>query len=401
MFCSFCGKKIAENSKFCKYCGASQIEVGDIEEKRLNKKEKINIKNPLIIWILSIVVFLISLYFGGVRNGSFVDNPSPAKNFAMILLSLSVFTGFLSFMIMVFRLIDLGMGKKEVEKKNKLKTIFIFLITLPIYPVYLLISTIKSFKLNKPKFKDIRWLILLVNFIVIVPVWAVAYNVVYSVATDELFLGLRYQIGHLNEMNSMAPSFPGNSIYKYYPYKNIIYKIDKNKAYKFQRGDVVAFSNETTRKAEEIMGVKPYSFLKRVIAIPGDTVEIKGGGVFVNGKYLEEPYVEKPNSTFPLKEKYDWFKKNNLDGLFLEECQKVTVPENSLFVLGDRRENSDDSRTMGFISIDDVEHYLPYKEQQETYYEGVNPLNHSEKWRNTAEDYINLEKSGLIKCKTN
>ena len=360
---------------------------------------KKNIKKPLIIWIASIVVFLISLYFGGVRNGTFVENPSPAKNFAMILLLLSIFIGFLSFVVMVYRFISLGVKKEEEKKKNKLKTILVFLIALPIYPVYLLISTIKSFRLNKPKLKDIRWLILLINFIVIAPVWVVAYTVIYNVATDEMFLGLRYQIGHLNEMNSMAPSFPGNSIYKYYPYKNIIYKIDKNKAYKFQRGDVISFSNEITQKSAEITGVKPYSFLKRVVAISGDTVEIKGGGVFVNGVYLEEPYTEKPNSTFPLKEKYAWFKKNNLDGLFLEECQKVTVPENSLFVLGDRRENSDDSRTIGFISIDDVEHYLPYKEQQETYYEGVNPLNHSEKWRDTEEDYTNLQKSGLIKCK--
>ncbi len=152
-------------------------------------------------------------------------------------------------------------------------------------------------------------------------------------------------------------------------------------------------------RRKEITGVKPYSFLKRVVAISGDTVEIKGGGVFVNGVYLEEPYVEKPNSTFPLKKKYEWSKENNLDGLFLEECQKITVPDNSLFVLGDNRENSDDSRTIGFINIDDVGHYLPYKEQQETYYEGVNPLNHSDKWRNTKEDYANLEKSGLIKCK--
>ena len=360
-----------------------------------------NIKKPLIIWITSIVVFLISLYFGGVRNGTFVDNPSPIKNLAFILVFLSIFVGFFSFVVMIFKLIRLNVNKEEGKKKNKLKTILVFLIALPIYPVYLLISTIKSFRLNKPKIKDIRWLILLINFIVIAPVWVVAYTVIYNVATDEMFLGLRYQIGHLNEMNSMAPSFPGNSIYKYYPYKNIIYKIDKNKAYKFQRGDVISFSNEITQKSAEITGVKPYSFLKRVVAISGDTVEIKGGGVFVNGVYLEEPYVEKPNSTFPLKKKYEWSKENNLDGLFLEECQKITVPDNSLFVLGDNRENSDDSRTIGFINVDDVGHYLPYKEQQETYYEGVNPLNHSDKWRNTNEDYANLEKSGLIKCKTN
>jgi len=217
-----------------------------------------NIKNPLIIWIVSIVVFLISLYFGGVRNGTFVENPSPAKNFAMILLLLSIFVGFLSFVVMVYRFIKLGVKKEEEKNTNKLKKIFIFLITLPIYPVYLLISTVKSFKLNKPKIKDIRWLILLINFIVIAPVWVIAYTVIYDVATDELLLGLRYQIGHLNEMNSMAPSFPGNSIYKYYPYKNIIYKIDKNKAYKFQRGDIVSFSNQITQKSAEIVGVKPY-----------------------------------------------------------------------------------------------------------------------------------------------
>jgi signal peptidase I len=154
-----------------------------------------------------------------------------------------------------------------------------------------------------------------------------------------------------------------------------------NKPYQFQRGDTVAFSNEITRSAIAKSGKQNYYFFKRIIALPGDTVEIKGGGVFVNDKYIEEPYTMEPNSTFSLPGKYQWSKENGLGGLFLDECQKVTVPEHKLFVLGDNRKNSDDSRIIGFVDFNDVVQYLPFAEQKVTYYEGVTPINHSEELR--------------------
>jgi signal peptidase I len=62
--------------------------------------------------------------------------------------------------------------------------------------------------------------------------------------------------------------------------------------------------------------------IKRIIGLPGDTIEIKGGVVYINGSPLYEPYVENPASyTVP----------------------KHEIPENEYFVLGDNRPNADDS----------------------------------------------------------
>lgn len=357
------------------------------------KKE---IKKQLIIWVVCLIVFFVSLYVGGIQNGSFNENPSPIKNIAFATLFGSILIGALSFLSLMYKFVEFSVSKGEEKKKNKLKSFLIFLFTAPLFPLYTLIVLIKSFFSKKPKIKDIRWLVLLVNIIIIAPVWFLAYVVGYNVATDEIFLGTRYQISSMNSMNSMAPSFPANSIHKYYPYKNIFYKL--NKPYQFGRGDVISFSNEITKKAIALNNRPNYFFLKRVIGIPGDTIEIKGGGVFVNGKYIEEPYTLEPNSTFSLTREYKWAKEKGLNGLFLEECQKITVPEHKLFVLGDNRKNSDDSRAIGFVDFDDINSYLPFEEQKTTYYEGINPLNHSEKWRNSSSDYSDLQQSGKIKC---
>ncbi|WP_256312233.1 signal peptidase I [Tissierella carlieri] len=76
--------------------------------------------------------------------------------------------------------------------------------------------------------------------------------------------------------------------------------------------------------------------IKRVIAIPGDVVDIKDGYVTVNGQKLEESYVrgqtfENSNFSYPL-----------------------TIPENKVFVLGDNRENSTDSRILGLIDYEQI-----------------------------------------------
>ena len=71
-------------------------------------------------------------------------------------------------------------------------------------------------------------------------------------------------------------------------------------------------------------------FIKRVIAVPGDTIEIKDGRVFVNQQLMNEPYIlSKTRGDYPL----------------------TTVPEGHIFVMGDNRNNSEDSRfaDVGFV----------------------------------------------------
>ena len=71
-------------------------------------------------------------------------------------------------------------------------------------------------------------------------------------------------------------------------------------------------------------------YVKRVIGLPGDTVEIKSGAVWVNGKKLAEPYLDAPM-------------------LSDERFGPVTVPAQCYFVMGDNREDSYDSRYWGFV----------------------------------------------------
>jgi signal peptidase I len=72
------------------------------------------------------------------------------------------------------------------------------------------------------------------------------------------------------------------------------------------------------------------SYIKRVIGVPGDTVEVRNGTVFVNGHALEEGYVP---------EEYR-------DHSFMA---RVHVPEDQYFVLGDHRNSSNDSRSWGMV----------------------------------------------------
>ena len=89
-----------------------------------------------------------------------------------------------------------------------------------------------------------------------------------------------------------------------------------------ERGDIVAF-----RRDGDARGL----FIKRIIGLPGDRVHVDRGTVFVNGRALPEPYVRYSDGrSFP----------------------EVTVPGASVYVLGDNRGDSEDSRFFGAIADD-------------------------------------------------
>lgn len=78
------------------------------------------------------------------------------------------------------------------------------------------------------------------------------------------------------------------------------------------------------------------AFIKRIIGVPGDTLKIEEGNVYLNGKLLDESAYLKPTV-------------KTYGGAFLREEQIITVPQNSYFVMGDNRQFSSDSREWGFV----------------------------------------------------
>jgi len=85
-----------------------------------------------------------------------------------------------------------------------------------------------------------------------------------------------------------------------------------------QRGDVLSFRSP----------VEDIDLLKRVVALPGETVEMREKVVFINGKQLDEPYVVHTRAG---------------ERLMGDSMEPVIVPENGFFVLGDNRDESNDS----------------------------------------------------------
>jgi len=93
-----------------------------------------------------------------------------------------------------------------------------------------------------------------------------------------------------------------------------------------ERGDLVVFFFPLDRSK---------SYIKRVIGLPGDTVQIDHGTVFVNGEPLNEPYVP------------DEFRDR-------QSTAATTVPADNYFVLGDHRSSSNDSRAWGTVGRRDI-----------------------------------------------
>ena len=132
-----------------------------------------------------------------------------------------------------------------------------------------------------------------------------------------------------------------------------------------QRGDIITFeapsemyltesqieSNDVTAKYEDepkslvgkfvyyVLEISKTSYIKRVIALPGEHVEIKDGKVYINGEEFKEDYLQPGVVT----------------DLTKGELSDFVVPENSVFAMGDNRSQSTDCRAFGCIPLEKIE----------------------------------------------
>ena len=85
-------------------------------------------------------------------------------------------------------------------------------------------------------------------------------------------------------------------------------------------------------------------YIKRVIGIPGDTIEYKDDKLYINGKYYEEPYLDEKKAELTEGKLTQDFKLEEIDPTL------EVIPEGYYFVMGDNRRYSNDSRHIGVVS---------------------------------------------------
>jgi signal peptidase I len=131
------------------------------------------------------------------------------------------------------------------------------------------------------------------------------------------FLFRPYQVSGL----SMYPTFKDGEY--------ILTSLISLKVGGLHQGDVIVFHAPPDVDPEK-------DFIKRIVGMPGDTVMVKNGDVYVDGRKFDESRYLQPDV-------------RTLAGAFLKENQVVTVPPDDYFVMGDNRPDSSDSRSWGFV----------------------------------------------------
>jgi len=156
---------------------------------------------------------------------------------------------------------------------------------------------------------------------------------------------------------SMEPTFFNG----YYIFTSkITYKMRKP-----HRGDIVVFHSPKNQDIE---------FIKRIIGLPGDTILIENNEIYINGILIPEKYISAKTTLIP--------------GSFAQEGVPIQVPDGQVFVMGDNRPRSSDSREFGTIPKKSIVGHVFYR-----YFptEKIGPIN------NPYDDEGNLRALLLMK----
>ena len=114
-----------------------------------------------------------------------------------------------------------------------------------------------------------------------------------------------------------------------------------------QRGDIIVFDSK----------VADLRLVKRVVGLPGDEVEMKSNVLYINGQTLQYDVIETHQNQIDEREDLlgvFHIVRLNREGSRLSSFEKTTVPEGFYLALGDNRDNSSDSRVIGFVPRDEI-----------------------------------------------
>lgn len=351
----------------------------------LSKKALIS----FFIWVACLLFFSLIVFV------NYFSQILSKNNIALFVFFVPILIGVISFLVFLIISVKFLFKKQNLEKKHsfiKFLRVFLIILSFPICIAKEILIPIQIFK--KIKNRDLKSLkeknvlanlgITAILILFLTPIWGGVYFLAVYVPAN--MAGLISSPMPIVGTGSMYPTFPKSDkkddLEKYkevvasanfVPYPNGI-NISGLKLlnHNLERGDIITFKNSTTRNiTKKQFGVET-GFMKRLIALPDDTLELREGIVYLNGKKLKEPYTAKPQSTFAEE--------------FLSECKKIKVPPNKIFAMGDNRKGSGDSREIGFVDIKDVDHVLSIEDQRGKW---------DKKWRNTDKDFDTSSKIKL------